>query len=119
VASGRGESNFLRLISEVALRRSKRSENLEPRLLVMGGTNGADSSQQKIRQNSRIFCGSPERSAPRTLSALLSQLTEYFKDHDLTKPEPETRKEKLPLDRAILVGARKITNQAHLFTNAN
>lgn len=38
--------------------------------------------------------GSPYRGAPRTLPAILSQLVEYFKDHDLI-PQPEKPKEKL------------------------
>jgi len=59
--------------------------------------------------------GSPQRGEDRTLLALLSQLTEYFKDHELYPEEAESRKEKVPLDQAILQGARKITNQSHLF----
>jgi len=49
--------------------------------------------------------------------ALLSQLAEYFKDHELYPEEEAPQLEKVPLDQAILIGARKITNQSHLFEN--
>ena len=57
------------------------------------------------------------RGEDRTLLALLSQLTEYFRDHELFPEDMQERKEKVPLDQAILNGARKITNQPHLFKN--
>lgn len=61
--------------------------------------------------------GSPQRGEDRTLLALLSELTEYFKNHELYSEEEVSRKEKVPLDQMILNGARKITNQPHLFKN--
>ena len=72
---------------------------------------------KKPRIQPRLFRGSPQRGEDRTLLALLSQLTEYFRDHELFPEDMQERKEKVPLDQAILNGARKITNQSRLFEN--
>jgi site-specific DNA recombinase len=46
---------------------------------------------QILFERQKIRCGSPERSEDRTLLALLSQLTEYFKDHELLSSEPKVQ----------------------------
>ncbi len=71
---------------------------------------------QAVTDRQNLPDGGAQPSTARTLDALLSQLNNYFKDHDLTPlPDQPTKKYKLPLDQAILVGARKITNQSHLY----
>jgi hypothetical protein len=60
------------------------------------------------------MAGSPQRGEDRTLPALLCQLIEYFKHHELDPEERASGKEKVVLDLAILDGARKITNQGFL-----
>jgi hypothetical protein len=68
---------------------------------------------QVVADRQVITGGSPDRGTDRTLSALLKQLHVYFQKNDIT---PESKVEgqsqiKLSLDRAILIGSRKITNQ--------
>lgn len=70
---------------------------------------------QLVVDRQKLSGGGAQRSEDRTISALLSQLTEYFQDHELYPEGASRRKEKVALDQAIMDGARKITNQPHLF----
>jgi hypothetical protein len=57
--------------------------------------------------------GSPSWCVPRTVLALLKQLCVYFQENELEPKSGEEREKKdyVPLERLILIGARKITNQ--------
>jgi len=52
---------------------------------------------------------------PNAIRSVISHHTDHFKNHDPYPEEATLRKERVPLDQAILEGARKITNQSYLF----
>jgi hypothetical protein len=67
---------------------------------------------QVVADRHLITGGSPHRETDRTLSALLRQLFVYFKEHDLfDEAEGGQKHLKQSLNRKILIGAKKITNQ--------
>jgi DNA invertase Pin-like site-specific DNA recombinase len=66
-----------------------------------------------VSEREKSLNGSPSWCVPRTLLALLQELCVYFKENEL-EPESEEEREKkdyVPLDRLILIGAKKITGQ--------
>jgi DNA invertase Pin-like site-specific DNA recombinase len=69
---------------------------------------------QIVADRQKSTNGSPQRISYRTISAILGQLCDYFKEHQLFLESGEERagKIKLSSDRAMLVGVRKITNQS-------
>jgi site-specific DNA recombinase len=69
---------------------------------------------QILFERQKLRCGSAERSEDRTLLALLSQLTEYFKDHELYAKE-ESVASSPPLESVILESTQKMASQTKPF----
>jgi len=69
---------------------------------------------QIVANRQKSLNGSPQRISYRTISAILSQLVVYFNNHELSPDFGEGQQVRIKqgLDRAILIGARKITGQA-------
>jgi hypothetical protein len=69
-----------------------------------------------VADRQKSINGSPHRGAPRTLSAILSQLIVYFKENELS-PEPEKGVQviALPLEQHLVSGGHKITGQQLAF----
>jgi site-specific DNA recombinase len=64
-----------------------------------------------VADRQKLIDGRPQRDRDRNLSTLLKQLCVYFKENDLEPDSEEEREKKdyVPLDRLIFIGAKKIT----------